>query len=60
MLNAAAAPAAAQLGRKEQAARHVEALRRGMPVLDLNTLGSRFSNPAHAAYLREGLKMAGF
>lgn len=60
MLHAAGAAAAAQLGHKERAAHHVEALRRRLPVLDLSTLGSRFKNPAHAAYLREGLKMAGF
>lgn len=59
MFNAPAAAAAAQLGRKEQAAGYVDALRRGLPVLDLETLGSRFKNPAHPAYLREGLKAAG-
>ena len=60
MFNAPAAAAAAQLGRKEQAARYVEALRRRLPVLDLETLGSRFKNPSHPAYLREGLRLAGF
>jgi TolB-like protein/Tfp pilus assembly protein PilF len=60
MFHAPAAAATAQLGRKEQAALYVEALRRRLPVLDLNTLGSRFKNPAHAAYLREGLRLAGF
>ena len=59
MFNAPAAAAAAQLGRKEQAARYVEALRRRLPFLDLDTLGSRFKDPAHPAYLREGLKAAG-
>jgi len=59
MFNAVAAAAAAQLGRKEQAARYVEALRRRLPFLDLDTLGSRFKDPAHRAYLREGLKQAG-
>jgi adenylate cyclase len=58
MFNAPAAAAAAQLGRKEQATGYVEALRR-LPVLDLETLGSRFKDPAHPAYLREGLKAAG-
>ncbi|MDP1869861.1 MAG: adenylate/guanylate cyclase domain-containing protein [Bradyrhizobium sp.] len=58
MFNAPAAAAAAQLGRKEQAARYVEALRR-LPVLDLDSLGSRFKDRAHAAYLREGLNAAG-
>jgi adenylate cyclase len=59
MFNAVAAAAAAQLGRKEQAARYVEALRRRLPFLDLDTLGTRFKDPAHRAYLREGLKQAG-
>jgi len=60
MFNAPAAAAAAQLGRKEQAARYVEALRRRVPFLDLDSLGSRFKNPAHPAYLQEGLRLAGF
>jgi hypothetical protein len=51
--------AAAQLGRKEQAARYVEVLRRRVPFLDLDSLGSRFKDPAHPAYLRQGLKAAG-
>jgi len=59
MFNVPAAAAAAQLGRKEQAAGYVEALRRRLPGLDLETLGSRFKDPAHAAYLKEGLKAAG-
>ena len=59
MFNASAAAAAARLGRKDQAARYVEALRRRLPALDLETLGSRFKDPSHAAYLREGLKLAG-
>ena len=59
MFNVPAAAAAAQLGRKEQAAGYVEALRRSLPGLDLETLGSRFKNPSHPAYLREGLKAAG-
>ena len=54
MFNVPAAAAAAQLGRKEQAARYVEALRRRLPFLDLETLGSRFKDPAHAAYLGRG------
>jgi adenylate cyclase len=59
MFNAVAAAAAAQLGRKEQAAGYVEALRRRLPVLDLETFGSRFKDPSHAEHLREGLKLAG-
>jgi adenylate cyclase len=59
MFNVPAAAGAAQLGRKEQAARYVEALRRRVPFLDLDSLGSRFKDPSYAAYLREGLKAAG-
>ena len=59
MFNAAAAAAAAQLGRKEEAHRYVEALRRRVPFLDLDTLGSRFKDVSHRAYLRDGLKAAG-
>jgi TolB-like protein/Tfp pilus assembly protein PilF len=59
MFNVPAAAAAAQLGRKEQAAGYAEVLRRRLPGLDLETLGSRFRDPAYAAYLREGLKAAG-
>ena len=59
MFNVPAAAAAAQLGRKEQAARYVEVLHRRLPFLDLDSVGSRFKDPAHPAYLREGLKAAG-
>ena len=59
MFNLPAAAAAAQLGRKEQAARYVEVLRRRLPFLDTDNVGSRFKDPAHAAYLRDGLKAAG-
>jgi tetratricopeptide (TPR) repeat protein len=59
MFNVPAAAAAVQLGRKEQAARYVEAIRRRLPFLELDTFGSRFKDPAHPAYLREGLKAAG-
>jgi adenylate cyclase len=59
MFNVPAAAAAAQLGRKDQAAGYVEALRRRLPGLDLETLGSRFKDPANAAYQKEGLKAAG-
>ena len=53
MFNVPAAAAAAQLGRKEQAAGYVEALRRSLPGLDLETLGSRFKNPC-ASCISEG------
>jgi hypothetical protein len=45
MFNVPAAAGAAQLGRKEQAARYVEVLRRRVPFLDLDSLGSRFKDP---------------
>jgi adenylate cyclase len=60
MFNALAAAAAARLGLKEQATGYVEALRHRLPFFDLDTLGSRFKDPAYPAYLREGLKLAGF
>jgi adenylate cyclase len=59
MFNVPAAAAAAQLSHKEQAVRYVEELRRRVPFLDLDKLGSRFKDPSHPAYLREGLKAAG-
>ena len=60
MFGALAAAAAVQLGRKEEAARYVAETRRRLPFLDLDTVGSRFKDPAYAAYLREGLRLAGF
>jgi class 3 adenylate cyclase/TolB-like protein/Tfp pilus assembly protein PilF len=60
MFNVPAAAAAARLGRKEQAASYVAALRHSLPVLDLDALGSRFRDPAYSAYLREGLSLAGY
>ena len=59
MFNVPAAAAAAQLGRKEQAARYVEVLRRRVPFLDLDRAGLALQKPTHPEYLREGLKAAG-
>jgi adenylate cyclase len=59
MFNVPASAAAAQLRRKDQAAGYVEALRHRLPGLDLEALGSRFKDPANAAFLKEGLKAAG-
>jgi TolB-like protein/Tfp pilus assembly protein PilF len=59
MFNVPAAAAAAQLGRKAQAALYVDALRRRVPFLDLDKLGSRFKDPSSSEYLRQGLKAAG-
>jgi class 3 adenylate cyclase/TolB-like protein/Flp pilus assembly protein TadD len=59
MFNVPAAAAAAQLGRQEQAATYATEIRRRLPQLDLDLLGSRFRDPNHPAYLKEGLKRAG-
>ena len=59
ILNVPAAAAAARLGRADAAARHVAEIRRELPFLDLDALGSRYRNPAYPAYLREGLQLAG-
>jgi adenylate cyclase len=59
MLNVIAAAASAQLGRKKDAARFVREVRRQLPLLNVDELGSRFRNPSQAVYLREGLKRAG-
>ena len=60
IFNIPAAAAAARLDRKAEAARYVEALHHRLPSLELTDVGSRFKNQAHVAYLREGLKAAGF
>ena len=49
----------AQLGRPADATREREALRRVSPFFDTAAFGSRFQNPAHRAYLSEGLAKAG-
>ena len=49
----------AQLGRAADAARERDALKRVSPFFDIATFGSRFQNPAHRAYLTEGLAKAG-
>lgn len=59
MFNVPAAAAAAQLGRQEQAAFYVAEIRRRLPQLNVDLLGSRFRDPAHPAYMREGLRRAG-
>ncbi|CAN7679745.1 adenylate/guanylate cyclase domain-containing protein [Pararhizobium sp. LjRoot238] len=59
MFNVPAAAAAAQLGRQEQAAFYVTEIRRRLPQLNVDLLGSRFRDPAHPAYMREGLRRAG-
>lgn len=59
MFNVPAAAAAAQLGRQEQAAFYVAEIRRRLPQLNVDLLGSRFRDPAHPTYIREGLRRAG-
>ena len=50
----------AQLGRLPEAARERDAVLRLNPFFDAATFGSRFQNPAHRAYLVEGVLKAGF
>jgi adenylate cyclase len=50
----------AQLGRPTEAARERDAVLRLNPFFDAATFGSRFQNPAHRAYLVEGVHKAGF
>jgi adenylate cyclase len=59
MFTIPATAAAAKLGRMKEAARYGDLLRHRMPTFDASAVGSRFQNPSHAAYLREGLKDAG-
>jgi tetratricopeptide (TPR) repeat protein len=50
----------AQLDRLTEAARERDAVLRLNPFFDATTFGSRFQNPAHRAYLVEGMHKAGF
>lgn len=59
MFNVVAAAAAARLGLAAQAAGYAEEIRRRLPFLDVDTLGSRYKDPAYREYLREGLRQAG-
>jgi class 3 adenylate cyclase/TolB-like protein/Tfp pilus assembly protein PilF len=59
MFNLPAVAAAAQLGDKEAVARHLGEIRRRMPHFQLDRFGSRFKDPSHSEYLREGLRLAG-
>lgn len=58
-LYAVLAAAYAQLDRPAEAAKALQTLRRLNPFFDVRTFGSRFRNPAHHAYLTEGLLKAG-
>jgi adenylate cyclase len=59
VFSVAAAVAALQLGRKEQAARHIAEVRRHLPQFDSELFGTRFNDPQHRTYLKEGLRAAG-
>ena len=58
-LHAVLAAAYAQMNRKPEAAQAAETARRLNPFFDVAVFGSRFENPAHHAYLTEGLVKAG-
>jgi adenylate cyclase len=58
-IHALLAAAYAQLGRPQEATRERDALRRVSPFFDTAAFGSRFQNPAHRAYLTEGVTKAG-
>jgi len=59
-LYGALAAAYAQLNRLPEAAEALASLRRVNPFFDADTAGSRFQNPEHQTYLREGLVKAGW
>jgi tetratricopeptide (TPR) repeat protein len=58
-MHAALAATFAQLGRQPEAARERETVRRLNPFFNATTFGSNLQNPAHRAYLHEGLAKAG-
>jgi adenylate cyclase len=58
-LHAALAATLAQLDRMPEAVRERTTVRRVSPFFDAATFGSSFQNPAHQAYLAEGLAKAG-
>jgi tetratricopeptide (TPR) repeat protein len=58
-MHAALAATFAQLDRMPEAARERMTVRRVNPFFDAATFGSSFQNPAHHAYLAEGLAKAG-
>jgi TolB-like protein/class 3 adenylate cyclase len=59
-LYAPLAAAYAQMNRLPEAAQSLDSLRRLNPFFDVNIFGSRFRNPAHQEYLREGIIKAGW
>jgi TolB-like protein/class 3 adenylate cyclase/Flp pilus assembly protein TadD len=54
------AAAYAQMGRMPEAAQALQTLQRLNPFFDAETFGSRFRDPKHQAYLREGIAKAGW
>jgi tetratricopeptide (TPR) repeat protein len=60
MFDVPAAAAAARLGQTERATGYVDEIRRRLPFLNLETLGSRYKDPSYPKYLREGLRLAGY
>ena len=60
MFDVPAAAAAARLGQTERAAGYIDEIRRRLPFLNLETLGSRYKDPSYPKYLREGLQLAGY
>ena len=58
-MHAALAATYAQLDRMPEAARERTIVRRVNPFFDAKTFGASFQNPAHHAYLAEGLAKAG-
>lgn len=55
-----AGAAAARLGQTDRAKTHAREIRARLPFLNLDDFTSRFRNPRDAAYLKEGLRLAGF
>jgi adenylate cyclase len=60
MFDVPAAAASARLGQTERAAGYVVEIRRRLPFLNIETLGSRYKDPSYRTYLREGLRLAGY
>jgi adenylate cyclase len=59
MFNVPAAASAAQLGRNDRVTVYLEVIQTRIPYFDVERFGSRFKDPEHSAYLREGLERAG-
>jgi adenylate cyclase len=55
-----AAAASARLDQKERARHHVREIRKRIPFLTLEDVGSRFKDAGQVAQLKKGLSLAGF